>query len=116
MGGPGYTGTGTGNGRFGAIPMFGARNGGGGFFGGGKQNYDNNSTLPQHQQPVDAGYGNDPYASTPAGTGGGFSGTAPPPYGKDGAGYAAPPGPPPPAHTTVRLLLSADIFVLTFIR
>jgi len=96
-GGPGYTnntGTGWGFNRFG-------RGGGGGGFFGGKQNYDNTSTLPQHQQPVGAGYGNDPYTTAPAGTGGGFSNTAPPPpYGKDGATYAVPPGPPPPAHTT----------------
>lgn len=105
--GPGYsnnTGTGMGYGRFGAIPLLGAQNGGG-FFGGGKHNYDNNSTLPQHQQPVQgAGYGNDPYATAPAGS---FSNTGPPPYGKDGASYAASPGPPPPAHITVSLLLLA---------
>ncbi|KAJ3794978.1 hypothetical protein GGU11DRAFT_747489 [Lentinula aff. detonsa] len=104
-GGPG---AGNYNGRTGGRPFFG--NGGMFAFGNGKQNYNENQALPQHQQPVGGaqyGYGNhDPnsYAGQNGVGGGGqvpgnASETAPPPYGKEGAGYAPPPGPPPPAHT-----------------
>ncbi|KAJ3991923.1 hypothetical protein F5050DRAFT_1048614 [Lentinula boryana] len=103
-GGPG---AGNYNGRTGGRPLF----GNGGMFAFGKQNYNQDQTLPQHQQPVGGaqyGYGNNnpnSYAGQ-NGVGGETPGNAnqmaspPPPYGKEGAGFAPPPGPPPPAHTT----------------
>ncbi|KAJ3864422.1 hypothetical protein EV359DRAFT_64009 [Lentinula novae-zelandiae] len=98
-----YTAGGPGAGFYGTggRPLFGA----GGMFPLGKQNPNQNTTLPQHQQPAGGGYGygngvpNSYTGPTQNAAGGGYM-PPPPPYGKEGSGYAPPPGPPPPAHTT----------------
>ncbi|KAF8823784.1 hypothetical protein HHX47_DHR9000234 [Lentinula edodes] len=91
----GYTAGGPGAGFYGTggRPLFGA----GGMFPLGKQSPNQNTTLPQHQQPAGGGYGygngvpNSYTGPTHNVVGGGYPQTSPPPpppYGKEGSGYA----------------------------